>query len=339
MTYLITIIVPVYNSEEYLFECICSLIKQDFSKIEIILVNDGSCDRSLEICEFCKRLDDRIVIINKCHEGVVAARFDALKIARGRYIIFVDSDDYVAVNMCSVLYNAILQNNSDICLFNEIAFFNNKIIFYGKNIDLLEAKNDNLIYNYKRKIIVNYGSACGCIYKKEILLSTMKYLDKRIFFGEDTLWTYASIFRAKKIRSISNRLYYYRRHDNQVTSKYSVDMLENFILFTNKLDMIIKDLCNSKNKEEVYYRYIDNLKNIFINEVKSDKGLVDIIIRYRAILTDKIIWNFILKVKNTIKYTKLRKLDCIFWFIVSNKLYIILGIIIYLITKVKKIYS
>lgn len=337
--YLITVIVPIYNSEQYLFQCLDSLVKQDLYRIEIILVNDGSTDRSLEICQNYKKIDERIVIINKQHEGVVAARFDALKIARGRYIVFVDSDDYVAVNMCSVIYNAIILNCSDICLFNEIAVYNDNVLFYGKNIDLLEAKNKSLIYDDEKKIILNYGSACGCLYKKEILLSTMKYVDKRIFFGEDTLWTYASMFKAKKIRSISDRLYYYRKHDQQTTSRYNEDMLDNFILFTKKLDEIIKELCNDKNREEIYYRYIDNLKNIFINEVKLDNKCINTIIRYRTILTDECIYNFILQMKGTIKYKKLRKLDWIFWFIVSNKLYIILGIIMCFLIKSKKIYN
>ena len=95
----ITIIIPVYNSESYLEECLDSVIKQDYSNLEIILVNDGSTDKSIEICIKYSQIDSRIVVINSINKGVSSARNIGLKNANGKYVIFVDSDDEIEYDM------------------------------------------------------------------------------------------------------------------------------------------------------------------------------------------------------------------------------------------------
>ena len=109
----VSIIVPVYNTEEYLNRCIESLVSQSLERIEIILVNDGSKDKSLSICEKWEKKDNRIKLINQENQGLSAARNAGLKVARGTFIGFVDSDDYIEKNMYQNMYQFAVQNETD----------------------------------------------------------------------------------------------------------------------------------------------------------------------------------------------------------------------------------
>ena len=111
---LVSIIVPVYNVEEYLAECVDSLIDQTYESIEIILVDDGSKDKSGEICDFYKEKDNRVKVIHKINGGLSEARNVGLKCAVGTYIMFIDSDDFINHNMVQELYKAISDTDSDI---------------------------------------------------------------------------------------------------------------------------------------------------------------------------------------------------------------------------------
>ena len=103
----ISIIVPVYNTEKYLSKCLNSLIKQTYKDIEIIVVNDGSKDKSLEIAKKFAKQDNRIKVFNKENGGLSSARNFGIEKASGEYIGFVDSDDYIKENMFEILYNMI----------------------------------------------------------------------------------------------------------------------------------------------------------------------------------------------------------------------------------------
>ncbi|WP_303015182.1 glycosyltransferase [Holdemania massiliensis] len=111
---LITVIVPVYNVEKYLNECLTSIINQTYRNIEIIIVDDGSKDTSGEICDRFAKLDDRILVIHKQNGGLSSARNAALDILNGAYVMFVDSDDWLELNMLQSLYAYIIENELDI---------------------------------------------------------------------------------------------------------------------------------------------------------------------------------------------------------------------------------
>lgn len=134
MEYKVSVIVPVYNAEEYLNECIDSLINQTISPLEIILLNDGSKDNSGKICDEYAEKYDNIVVRHLENGGPSRARNIGLSIARGEFVGFVDSDDFVKENMFELLYNEIQKNNSDMVI-SSIS------IFDGKNIT-----NQNMDY-------------------------------------------------------------------------------------------------------------------------------------------------------------------------------------------------
>ena len=115
----ISIIIPVYNAEKYLAQCIESIIKQTYSNLEIIIINDGSTDRSLEICNFYKENDQRIVVFNQNNSGVSVARNKGLDISNGEFIMFVDADDWLNADFVESLYKVCEEHVLVIGDFNE----------------------------------------------------------------------------------------------------------------------------------------------------------------------------------------------------------------------------
>ncbi|MDY2590818.1 MAG: glycosyltransferase, partial [Agathobacter sp.] len=132
MNDLISVIVPVYKVEEYLDECVKSIISQSYSNLEIILVDDGSPDKCPELCDLWTTKDNRIKVVHKCNGGLSSARNAGLDIACGDYISFVDSDDYIAPDMIANLYNCIIENKTDISACKIYSITNNNILVYDK---------------------------------------------------------------------------------------------------------------------------------------------------------------------------------------------------------------
>ena len=110
---MISIIIPLYNAENTIQNCIDSVLQQTYHNIEVILVNDGATDNSQHICEECAQNDNRIKIIQQKNSGVSSARNNGMEYATGEYIMFLDSDDTLAPNACELLYNTIIEKNAD----------------------------------------------------------------------------------------------------------------------------------------------------------------------------------------------------------------------------------
>ena len=150
----ISVIIPVYNVERYLSECLNSIINQTLKEIEIICVNDGSTDSSLSILKENASKDDRIKIIDKENEGQGYARKVGLDIATGEYILFCDSDDYYAeLTVFEELYNCIAEAKTDLVVFNFYRLINNKVVYLflpeELNKDIFRYKDIKKIYNIK----------------------------------------------------------------------------------------------------------------------------------------------------------------------------------------------
>lgn len=151
MADIITVIVPVYNAQEYLDECLSSIVNQDYKELEIIIVNDGSTDSSPEICEHYAKNDSRVKFFSKQNGGQASARNYALDRMTGNYVTFVDSDDWLRPNYCSELYRLAVNNNADMTgcreFFDDEAFdadekFAAKI--YSKNEFAEQLMPDNI---------------------------------------------------------------------------------------------------------------------------------------------------------------------------------------------------
>jgi len=266
---LISIIVPVFNVEPYLIKCIDSILDQTYKDFELILVDDGSPDKSGEICDVYSRKDNRIKVIHKHNGGLADARNAGLAIANGEFVGFVDSDDYVEANMYEELLNACLINNAEIAVCGRYDVTQYGITkafsFSGEKIwSSKEAIANSLILNDID------SSACDKLFKRSLFDSIRFPLGK---YNEDIFIMVKILDQANKIVHIGKSKYYYCHRANSITT-------ENFS--TKKLDAI--EACNHviefvKNKypdlgeradSQYYFVIINLLKLLHNNENIND---------------------------------------------------------------------
>lgn len=207
MQELISIIVPIYKVEKYLNKCIESILNQTYSNLEIILIDDGSPDKSGDICDFYKNKDSRIKVIHKKNGGVSSARNIGLDISKGKYIMFVDGDDYIDKNMVMGLYRLIKEQSADIAIggVNDVDENNNQVNMSKKvttfTINQLEAIRELLDEKY-------FNSVCwGKLY--EAWLWKDKRFNENIKIGEDLEILYDIFERVKKVVVNTEKCYYY----------------------------------------------------------------------------------------------------------------------------------
>lgn len=235
---LISIIVPVYNVEKYIKRCVKSIMEQTYSNIEIILINDGSTDRSCEICHELEKEDERIrLIIKEKNEGVSSARNAGLKAAKGEYIAFIDSDDYVSKDYIEVLLCLCMDNNAEI---SECMLYSG----YDDNYQFDNKKNEKeKMYSgveYLRNIYsfsASEGFLCK-LYKKQ-LFEGIECPDRRIM--EDVAVTYKVAYRAKKIVYLHKRLYYYYQSaDSALRSRFELYKLKALQSYEERFNFFIE---------------------------------------------------------------------------------------------------
>lgn len=211
----ISIIVPVYNVEKYLKKCITSILKQTFRDFELILVDDGSTDCSGKICDDFAKMDSRIFVIHKNNAGLSSARNIGISIARGNYLGFVDSDDYIATDMYEMLYKNLIREDADISvcgIYHCYAGRKSKVNeFYYKVLNVQEAIR--FIFERKDADV----SAWNKLYKKEIFHS-VRYPEGKIY--EDTYVIVRLFMLCRKIVFSSERKYYYCHRAGSITTKH-----------------------------------------------------------------------------------------------------------------------
>ena len=217
----VSIIIPVYNTEKYIDECITSVINQTYKDIEIILINDGSTDSSLSICKKYEKMDSRITIINRKHKGVSFARNEGLKKCTGKYVMFLDSDDYYNLDYVERMYNALTKNKCDMV----ITGFK---LRYKKSKSILQYSNHDLILNFNSIIsdIVNttyFNSMSKTIIKKSIIDKNKIAFDTSLNYFEDYKFSFDSMKHSKKIMYLSNCLYNYRVNKASTTQSMNID--------------------------------------------------------------------------------------------------------------------
>ena len=214
MSDLISIVVPVYKVENYLSRCIDSILKQTYNCFELILVNDGSPDRCGEICDKYAKTDNRIKVIHKRNGGLSDARNVGITASTGKYITFIDSDDWVNERYLEVLYNLIKSRNADISICNflrtsheNISINNAKraIVYEYSNIDALEV----LTGRFNVQMVI----ACGKLYKLELF--------EKIWFPvgkvhEDEFTTYKLLYKANKVVYSTEVLHYYWQREDSI---------------------------------------------------------------------------------------------------------------------------
>ena len=273
---LVSIIVPVYNVERYLEECVQSLVKQTYSDIEIILVDDGSKDSSGKMCDQFEKEDSRIKVIHKENAGLGFARNSGLDVAKGKYVTFIDSDDVADENLIENLIKGIHENKADTCIggFKRITE-NGKIVFqerYNKKIyagsDVYQELFARMLGSDADKHDAIRMSVWNVLYSMEIIKAkTIRFPSERVLISEDIIWD-SEYYRYSKITAvIESTAYKYRITPGSLTQKYKPDKFEMICNLYNVLCEQVEDNLNMKTR--LQRQFFVNLRDCIHQEKQS----------------------------------------------------------------------
>lgn len=308
----ISIIVPVYNVEKYLKCCLDSLINQKFEgQYEIICVNDGSTDNSLEILKEYKRNNPKITVINQENRGLGGARNTGIKNAKGKYIIFVDSDDYLKNNNgLTLMYNEAEKENLDII----VADF--EYDFEDKNKNYRKRRNECIkskvmtgreFYDLGIKTKSIMSVVWNKLYRRDFIIKNNLFFIEGVLY-EDMEFTPKAYYLAERVKYIDKVIYMYRQREGSIMSNKNVNRIDDYF--------IIADSLNEFNKKFNSYTLLQAELYIYVTIIRKLKYIDD---------TD---------VKNSYKL-KLRKRNIQSKFLYSNKLKYKIFIILYMLGIIK----
>lgn len=258
---LISIIIPVYNVENFLGHCLESIISQTYTNLEIILIDDGSKDKSGLICDEYKKRDSRIIVYHKKNEGASATRNLGLSIFKGDYVCFIDSDDYVTNNFIESLYKLLIENDADFSVCSRYIVSNNVIL-------KKELLNDCILTgNYIYDFILFRNSSSNKLFKKSAVIDCQ--FPTNIIQYEDAFFIRYLCLKVKRIVITSNVYYFYQVNPNSIThtgncSYYEIiKLLE---LHQDYLLMCIKNLSEKQVIEDSFSLYIYWFNNMIMHK-------------------------------------------------------------------------
>jgi len=315
---LISVIVPVYNAEKYLVDCLESLLKQSYKNLEIILINDGSKDSSGMICDDYAKKDNRIKVIHQENSGVSNARNNGLSIMKGKYFSFVDSDDVVDFRYFEILYNNIKKSDFDICIAKTHSFKDNEMI-KSTNNGILKIFSFNEEREEKITQIINkyFGSGAATkLYKNN--KSNLKF--EKIKIGEDLLFNIDYLLSSKNAVILDYDGYYYRKNQESLTNSIKKDLFESLdkIIVKRKFDLpIYKVYCFRIYNEQLYNIYKNDKSKVcfYLKQLNEFKNLKNIITKKE-------------NVKEIIKLVKSKKIYIkIITFLIRNNCYKIASLV------------
>ncbi len=258
----ISIIVPVYNSEKYLRRCIDSICNQTFKDFELIIVNDGSHDNSLIICNEYAELDPRIRIIDKLNEGVSVARNMALNYANGKYIGFVDSDDYISPRMYEKMYYAIKENAASIAVCG----------FYSEYMHALQGE-EGLYLTYKElwSKVNNFNYSCwNKLYAREEIKGIQ--FSEKLTIAEDLKFNYDIACRSNcKCVFLLEKLYFYNSGDHSLSSTKSW----NKVLCDTEVKGYICEAESGEIRKRLIKSFVEQSIYIINNSIRNGEDSID----------------------------------------------------------------
>ena len=276
---LISIIVPVYNVEQYLEKCVDSIINQKYKNLEIILVDDGATDSSSKLCDELAKIDNRIKVYHKENGGLSDARNYGVERATGDYIGFVDSDDYIDAEMYEKLYEAIKKENVDVAECNLKIIYPNRVeLFTEQNYYNVCTKQEYLEEYLKIEKI--FGSACVRLIKSNIA-KKLKFPVGKLY--EDTYYAYDLIEKVDRYVIMNNPYYNYLMRENSITNtKFNprifdlIEIVEKFRKTTYENYPGLKEAVDCRKM----YAYFSVLNSILLEENYRDNEYYSEILSY-----------------------------------------------------------
>lgn len=268
---LITVIVPVYNVEKYLERCIESIINQTYKNLEIILVDDGSTDNSGNICDEYAKKDERIKVIHKENGGQATARNMALDIAKGNYIAFADSDDWVDTSIYEKLYNALISNEANICVCARYNVYNDgkkETVFVGSESKVLSSEE-------AIKKILTYDNmdvaSCDKLYDASVLKDNQFPVG---YICEDIPFVFNAVINAKKVIYINEPLYFYLQRSGSTSKSDFSEKSKGLEIYHTQVAEFVKNTYPTLKKEADFYEYQG--KSTLLLMLEKEENIIDI---------------------------------------------------------------
>lgn len=273
---LISVIVPVYGAEQYLDRCIESIVRQTYRNLEIILVDDGSPDKSPAICDKWSYKDSRIKVIHQKNQGVSVARNRGISEVKAKYFVQIDSDDYISENMIEHLYKKMIIDNSDlvICDFEKGSEEMYKFKHILSNDDEIITYEEALkrIYNNQHDVL-RYVVPWAKLYKKE-LFEGLKYPEGKIF--EDIYLTHHVVARCNKISILNEKLiYYYQNPTSIMNREYHIGKLDYLDALLDRIEFFKQNHLEELEKI-AYEEYVHSLiwEYSRVRDILKDKNML-----------------------------------------------------------------
>lgn len=302
----VSLIIPVYNVEKYLQECLDSAFNQTLKEIEVIAVNDGSTDNSLAILNKYKSIHENMIIINQENKGLSEARNSGLRVAKGEYIYFLDSDDYIDKDLAYLCYTECKNNDLDLITFDASAFHENKNYITNNQFnydrkDILQSQIKSGQEFYIDLINKNaYKSPVWLFfYKKQFIeRNNLKFYPGMIH--EDELYSVKAIILSQRTKYIPNKLFHRRVRENSImNSKKSIKNAQGYFIVSEQLYSFYKNISLQKKCADMLINHIFLFYNKSLDTILEldyyDKEFITKI--KKSIKNKKEIKNFKIKIK------------------------------------------
>lgn len=305
----VSIIVPVYNVEEYLDQCVNSLINQSLKEIEIILVNDGSKDNSGNICDQFEAIDKRVIVINQKNQGLSGARNTGLEFAHADYVVFLDSDDWLEHDTCEIAYNIAIQEKYDLVFWQMIKEYRNSSMealgifrssksFKGKEVKNLHRRIAGPIGKEKEmpNLIDSIAPAWGKLYNLKLIKeNNIKFIDTQIIGSEDIFFNFQYFYYLKSAFYLDKHLIHYRKDNvTSLTKSHGSTLFPRFL----KLFEYMEAEIDNKNlslefREALNNRVSISMMNVGLSEVspRNKKNFIQKIRSLRSYLNSPVYRN------------------------------------------------
>lgn len=284
----ISVILPVYNSEDYLKGCLDSLLNQTFKDIEILCIDDGSSDESLDILKDFEKTDSRITVVTQENMGVAKTRNNALKLVKGNYIYFMDSDDYLDKNAFKKLHDNITSNDSDFCIMKAI-FVNDSEEYkfpafdLDKEFDKVNFNNFTFTYKDIKSHVLNGLFAPWLkLYSAKFLNSSDDFTFPEIKSYSDAPFHVKTMLNASRISFVPEYLYYYRENEDSLVHSSAntlnfftlSDIIEDYLVENDFIDEFRDEFSAFKVVKLVYYMGFTDSDEYYI-KAKEDLSKID----------------------------------------------------------------
>jgi len=294
----VSIIVPVYNvKEEYLHKCLQSLIGQTLSDIEIIIIDDGSTDNSLKICMEYANKDNRIVLISQPNSGVSVARNKGIKVAKGKWITFVDSDDWVEASMCEQMVNLAEKWDTEILIIPPVVHKEKEVFenpFFAEDIRRFDLRTKEelqirtMVLNYPKAIYrpkaILTGHTFGKLILRDFLINSKVEFQDNLLLQQDGIF-YLNLFEKCNKISYSNLfLYHYRLYQTSSHMKTRKNTKQIYSLVQQAFYNFIKENNKSSDFYEAYYaKCVSDISIIVKNDYFNPENSLSLIKRLREL--------------------------------------------------------